>query len=260
MKEEIMRVYIAAAVLISVCDASVVADDSSGRRLGRRGEGREERRDDRLAPAEQPVVTAPVVSAPPVASTTVDVAAKIPANASILVKMDSPLDSSKHGEGHRFTGTLQADIVSDGALIAAQGSKVHGQIVSAEKSRRTVGSSSLSLKVTGIMAGTQLRPIESATVTVASARTGGDSARKVARAAAVGGLADGSEGAEAGVKVGAAASLLSKGQTAAIAAGSVLEFIIGAPGSGVARTVSEAVTQPNESSGDRRGVRRRGRR
>jgi hypothetical protein len=255
MKEETMRVYIAVAVLIAVCVGSAVAEDSSDRRLGRRREGREERRDDRVGSEETVVVTAPVV-----ASTTVDVAAEIPANTSVLVKMDSPLDSSKHGEGHRFTGTLQADIVSDGALIAAQGSKVHGQIISAEKSRRTVGQSSLSLKVTGIMAGTQLRPIESATVTVASAKTGGDSLRKVARGAAVGGLADGSEGAEVGIKVGAAASLVSKGQTAAIAAGSVLEFIIGAPGSGVASKVSEDVTQPRETSGDRRDDRRRDRR
>ena len=101
------------------------------------------------------------------------------------------------------------------------------------------------------MAGSQLRTIESATFEITSARTRGDSARKVASGAAIGGLADGSEGAEAGVKIGAAASLVSKGQTAAVAAGTVLEFVIGETGSGVASQISQEQTQPQENSGDR---------
>jgi len=45
--------------------------------------------------------------------------------------------------------------------------------------------------------------------------------------------------------------VLSRGQQAAVAAGTLIEFPIGAPGSGVGRQVSDTVAQPDERSTDR---------
>ena len=44
---------------------------------------------------------------------------------------------------------------------------------------------------------------------------------------------------------------MSKGQTAVVAQGAVLEFAIGEPGSGIGNLEAETVTQPQESSTDR---------
>ena len=75
--------------------------------------------------------------------------------------------------------------------------------------------------------------------------------KKTAGGAAIGALADDHEGAEAGVKIGGAASLVSKGQTAVVDQGAMLEFAIGEPGSGIGNLESETVTQPQEGTTDR---------
>ena len=182
---------------------------------------------------------------------TANMAAGIPASTMIRINLDSALDSAEHGEGHTFTGTLLADIGSGSECVATRGSKVHGKVVSARQPRNVAGQSMLELQLTSLMVGDQLRPIDSAKLVIESARTGGDTLRKTGGAAAIGGMADGSEGAEAGAKIGGAASLLSKGQTAALAAGTALEFRIGEPGSGVASQTSGTQTQPQEQSADR---------
>ncbi len=187
----------------------------------------------------------------PAGSTELDSSANIAANTVALIELDEALDSSKHGQGHRFTGTLQSDILSGESVIAKRGSTVQGKVVSARQPRRVAGQSYVELKLTGIMVGDQMRSIESSMVRVESGRTGADTLRKTATAAAVGGLADGSKGGEMGAKIGAGASLLSKGQTAAVAGGNSLEFLIGEPGSEIASQSSETLKQTQESGADR---------
>ena len=57
-----------------------------------------------------------------------------------------------------------------------------------------------------------------------SANTAGKTAGTTARAAAIGGLVDGSSGARTGAKVGLGASLLTRGNSADVASGSLLDF------------------------------------
>jgi hypothetical protein len=133
---------------------------------------------------------------------TANLAADIPAGTNALITLDSALDSSEQGAGTEFVGTLQADRGNDSPRVALRGSQGYGNVVSARQPLNVVGQSSLELQLTGLMVGDQLRPIESSTLAVESGRTGGDTLRKKARAAAIGGMADGSEGAETGARIG----------------------------------------------------------
>ena len=52
---------------------------------------------------------------------------------------------------------------------------------------------------------------------------------KTGRAAAIGGLVDGSDGAKTGAKVGLGASILSKGDDIELPEGTLVDFILAAP-------------------------------
>ena len=156
----------------------------------------------------------------------------VPAGTSFLVRTTQDLSTSNVSSGHRFTARLEADLVADGAVIAARGSTVYGVITQAKKSGRLAGKSSISFTLTDIMINNQLRPIVTSEVSGESANTAGKSAGTTARAAAIGGLADGSSGAKTGAKVGLGVSLLTRGNSAGVPSGTLLDFRLLQPFSG----------------------------
>jgi hypothetical protein len=84
--------------------------------------------------------------------------------------------------------------------------------VDSKRHKRAKGSSSLAMEFTDIMINDQLYPIATQGL---AAQTGGEGKRtlgRTARAAAIGGLVDGSSGAKTGAKVGAGASILTGGR------------------------------------------------
>ena len=85
------------------------------------------------------------------------------------------------------------------------------------------------MEFTDIMIDDQLFPIATSTL---SAQTGGEAGRTVARsarAAAIGGLIDGSKGARTGAKVGAGVSILTSGASINVPRGTLLETTLRTP-------------------------------
>jgi hypothetical protein len=156
----------------------------------------------------------------------------VPAGTSFLVRTTQTLSSSNVSSGHRFTARLEADLVADGVVVAPRGSTVYGVVTQAKKSGRLAGKSSIAFTLTDIMINNQLRPVVTSEVSGESANTAGKTAGTTARAAAVGGLIDGSSGAKTGAKVGLGVSLLSRGNSASVPSGTLLDFRLLQPFSG----------------------------
>ena len=159
-------------------------------------------------------------------------AVTVPAGTSFLVRTSQELSTSNVSAGHRFTARLEADLVADGQVVAARGSTVYGIVTQAKKSRRASGKASLSFTLTDIMINNQMKPIVTTEVAGESANTAGKTAGTTARSAAIGGLIDGSSGAKTGAKVGLGVSILTRGNSASIPAGSLLDFRLMQPFSG----------------------------
>ena len=156
----------------------------------------------------------------------------VPAGTGFLVRTSQTLSTDQISSGYRFTGRLEADMVADGQVVATRGSTVYGIVTQAKKSGRLAGKSSLTFTLTDIMINNQMRPVVTTDVAAESASTGGKTAGTTARSAAIGGLIDGKSGAKTGAKVGLGASLLTRGNSATIPSGSLLDFRLLQPFSG----------------------------
>jgi hypothetical protein len=156
----------------------------------------------------------------------------VPAGTGFLVRTTQTLSTDNVSSGHRFTARLEADLVADGVVVAPRGSTVYGVVTQAKKSGRMAGSANLSFTLTDIMINNQLRPVVTSEVSGASANTAGKTAGTTARAAAIGGLVSGSSGAKDGAKIGLGVSLLTRGNSASVPSGSILDFRLLQPFSG----------------------------
>ncbi len=153
----------------------------------------------------------------------------IPAGTRLVIRTTDAIDSNRHSAGHRFRGQLESALVVDGVMAVARGTFVHGRITQAQQSGRMVGSSELSIEFTDLMIHDVLVPISTGGL---SAQTQGEGARTVgrtARAAAVGGLISGSSGARTGARVGAGASILTRGASINVPRGTIVETTLSAP-------------------------------
>ena len=180
------------------------------------------------APAASPAPESPTAPPPapaPAAAAKVTVSAGMP----MMVKLQGTIDSRKHKAGHKFTTSLEGDLVSGGVVVAPKGSAVYGVIASAKRSGRLRGQTELVLTLTEINVNNQLKPIVTSKIKAVGGKTGKQTVGRAARGAAVGGLADGKEGAETGAKVGLALSVLGGGGDISIPQGTLLEFRLEAP-------------------------------
>jgi hypothetical protein len=153
----------------------------------------------------------------------------IPPGTRLVIRTVESVDSRRHSAGHRFRGQLESALAVDGRTVVPRGAFIHARIVQAQQSGRMAGSSSLSIEFTDIMLDDRLYPIATEEL---SARTEGEAARtlgRTARAAAIGGLIDGSSGARTGAKVGAGASLLTSGASINVPRGTILETALRTP-------------------------------
>ena len=153
----------------------------------------------------------------------------VPAGTRLTIRMVDSIDSRRHNVGHKFRGQLEGALVVNGVTVAPRGTILYGTITAAQQSGRAVGQSQLSMEFTDIMIDDQLYPIATEGL---AAQTGGEGRRTVgrtARAAALGGLIDGSKGAKTGAKVGLGASILTGGESLNVPAGTLLETALRIP-------------------------------
>ncbi len=172
------------------------------------------------APAPQPQVQVVVPAAP--------VALTVPAGTVLTIKMDSQV-SSADAPGKKFSAKLVADLTADGRVVAKAGTTVYGQVEEAEKAGRMAGKSKLAMTLTGIDNAGTIQPILTTNFSEAGASSGKKTVRNVAVGAAIGGIADGSDGAKTGAAIGAGASLIRKGESVTVPPGAILEFRLTQP-------------------------------
>ncbi len=147
----------------------------------------------------------------------------IPSGTRLVIRMSDSVDSRKHQAGHRFQGQLESAIVVDGFTVAPRGTVVQGIITQASSGGRAFGSSELALEFTDIMLNDQLYQIATSGLKAKSDNEGGKTAKRTLRAAALGGLIDGSDGAKTGAAVGLGASILTSGSNINVPSGTILE-------------------------------------
>jgi hypothetical protein len=154
----------------------------------------------------------------------------VPAGTMLLVRTKEPLDSSRQKAGHKFTATLETDLVVNETVVAPRGSNVYGELLEAKQAGRLAGKSEMTFTFTGLMVNNQIKPIRTGAIqAVAESGQGKNTAGKVARGAAIGGLVDGSSGAKTGAKVGAGAAILTRGGRINIPANTLLEVPLAEP-------------------------------
>ena len=181
-------------------------------------------------PAATPV---PAPAAPPAAAPPPPAAASqpvvVPAGTTLQVRTLEPIDSNRHRSGHRFTCTLESDLVVGKQVAAKKGTKVYGELVAAKRSGRLIGRSEMHITLNGIAVNGKIVPLAAGEVSAVSESTTRDTVRRTARGAAIGGLIDGSDGAETGAKVGLGVSVLTRGKSVNIPQGTLLKFPLKAP-------------------------------
>ncbi len=147
----------------------------------------------------------------------------VPAGTRLVIRMADSVDSKKHSAGHRFRGQLEGALVVDGITMVPRGTILYGTVTEASKSRRAIGSSSMAIEFKDIMIDDQLFPIVTGPLVAQTDNEAGKTVGRTARAAALGGLIDGSSGAKTGAKVGLGASILTSGSSISIPSGTMLE-------------------------------------
>jgi hypothetical protein len=167
-------------------------------------------------------VTPVVAKTPTVTKSTAGVV--IPASTPMMVRMTSAINSSKHPVGYKFTARLEADIVINNETVVPRRTVIYGVISESKKSNRLLGKSNMSIKFTDMMVNNKLIPIRTSDIKGVSESTTKDTVARTARFAAIGGLANGSEGAGNMAKAGLGVSLLTSGSSVNIPSGTLLEF------------------------------------
>ena len=153
----------------------------------------------------------------------------IPAGTKMTVRTVETVDSRSHGVGHKFRGQMEGALVVDGVTVVPRGAFVYGVVSSSNQAGNLAGSSQLSLEFTSVMIDDQLYPIATTALSARTAPEGGRTIGRTARAAAIGGLIDGSKGARTGAKVGAGVSILTGGATINVPRGTLIDTSLRTP-------------------------------
>jgi hypothetical protein len=165
-----------------------------------------------------------MAAAPATSSSTV-----VPAGTRIVIRMSDSVDTQKHKAGHKFRGQLEGALVVGGVTVAPRGTILYGILLESSQSGRAVGSSSMTMEFRDIMINDQLYPISTEALAAQTDNEAAKSVGRTARAAAIGGLVDGSSGAKTGAKVGLGASILTGGSSINVPAGTLLETTLRMP-------------------------------
>ena len=152
----------------------------------------------------------------------------LPTGTMLLVRMMDSI-SSRNKAGSNFTTKLEYDLVVGTSVALKGGTKIYGKVMSSTQARRAIGKSTLDIRLTQMMING--KPVLFSTRGYKAA--GEASIKKAARGAlagaAIGAIADGSDGAGKGAAIGATLGALRKGQTITIPPGALLEFNLSQP-------------------------------
>ena len=163
----------------------------------------------------------------------------IPAGTRLLVRTDSPINSSNARPGDRFTGSLETNVQLDDVTVAPRGTTVHGRLIESRRAGRRSGGANLTLELTDIVINGTANPIMTESYEIRTRGRGRRTARSgiggAGLGALVGGAAGGGSGAGIGAALGAgtgtALARAGSGRQAEIEGESLLEFRLSQPAS-----------------------------
>jgi hypothetical protein len=174
--------------------------------------------------AEAPPATPETTSSPAAPAGPVTV----PAGTVLLVRVTSQV-SSNNRPGYRFSAKLEGNLKASGVVVAPTGTVVYGRVTKSTQARRLAGRSTLELALSEINNQGTMIPL----MTSNFAEAGKSSFRKTARNAGMGALIGGafgdSDDAKKGAAIGAAASVIRKGDAVVVPVGAILEFRLTQP-------------------------------
>jgi hypothetical protein len=153
----------------------------------------------------------------------------------LTVRVGSEINSGTAQAGQRFQGNLDADLLTDGRVLAPRGSRVYGRVAAASAGTGMGGQSSLALELTDVEVGGRVVPLSTdpAKFSGEAKKPGRKIVGGAALGAGIGGIIDGGEGAGKGAAVGAvvgvAAAAKSPGNQVAVAPGTAVEFRLARP-------------------------------
>jgi len=159
------------------------------------------------------------------AASAVTVAAGTP----LTIRMSESVNSRYNKTGQRFTAVLEANLMSGDVVVAPKGAQVYGVLTEVKKAGRLAGSASMTFELRDISIDNVMVAIRTQPVGGQGQNTARTTVGRTGRAAAIGGLIDGSDGAKTGAKVGVGAAILTKGDDIELPKGTLVDFILAAP-------------------------------
>jgi BON domain len=129
----------------------------------------------------------------------------VPAGTTIPIRITQTLDSATTQQGENFSGTIAADVITDGLVVFRQGTPVTGRVVAVQEAAHYKGSSLLTIELTSITRHDEKLSITTDPYSVQGKGRGANTAEKVGGGAAVGAILGGILGGGKGAAIGAAA-------------------------------------------------------
>ena len=123
----------------------------------------------------------------------------------IPIRITETLDSATTQQGDLFTGTIAADVITDGLVVIRQGTPVSGRVSAVQEAAHYKGSSLLTIELTSVNRQGEKLTVTTAPYSVQGKGRGANTAEKVGGGAAVGAILGGIFGGGKGAAIGAAA-------------------------------------------------------
>lgn len=129
----------------------------------------------------------------------------VPAGTTIPIRITQTLDSATTQQGETFSGTIAADVITDGLVVIRQGTPVSGRVIAVQEAAHYKGSSLLTIELTSVTRQGERLTITTDPYSVQGKGRGANTAEKVGGGAAVGAILGGILGGGKGAAIGAAA-------------------------------------------------------
>jgi hypothetical protein len=148
------------------------------------------------------------------------------------IRITQTLDSATTQQGETFSGTVAADIITDGLVVIRQGTPVTGRVIAVQEAAHYKGSSLLTIELTSINRRGEKLTVNTDPYSVQGKGRGKNTAEKVGGGAAVGAILGGilgggkgaAVGAAAGGGLGAGANTITRGEQVQIPSESLIRF------------------------------------
>jgi hypothetical protein len=161
----------------------------------------------------------------------------LPEGTPLKVRLTTGLSTESHQTGDPFTATLEDPVMDGAQVVLPKGAQVEGVVAEADKGGRVQGRARLAVRLAQVQTTSGTAELTTNTVARQARSTKKQDAAKIGIGAgvgaAIGAIAGGGRGAAIGAGVGAGAGtgtvLATRGEPAAFAAESVLQFTLRAP-------------------------------